>query len=961
MEIKKAEKFVDSTKIKDILEEGGWIMIPSGVLTSYHNMDSDCMLMFRKCDFKKFKEIQNFENHFDNYDSLLDIKSEKDSLVIGFDTEFELDESGKNREVISYQFALIWRGYLCEFVYIMKDRSKKLWLEYMLGRILNYLGIKATDCRKIKKYKAIVGENNGKSIEAIFETKEEAEEASICEYKKEKVKVKVYYDWSDIEKINVTLVAHCGIADLTCLEQNKKYRHNIINHLTDISGGAVSLRDFFLPAIDCNHGAHPYQYPIKLSIRDTMCFAPEKSKALKVLGDAINVPKIEVKSFLKKSMGFYLDTNPIEFIEYASNDALITLLYTSSLFGENKSAPVTLTSITATVVKKVIMDYLNCENAKDFDLKYRGLVKEYKRDEDVNDRKLNGHTFSAYYVPINYETKLVLDIAKDSYHGGYNSSSEIGYFPFITKDKDMRNAYPTGMSLVPDFDYMNPIKKNLINHELTLEDFRDDNGKINPLLPMIAYVEFEFPRVCNYPCLPMPVEDSLLYFLSSKGEDGVYVCGPELYLACKLGAKVKVRRGYVLNTLKIDGRVSYSLRVAVHQLVLDRMKAKENLGKDSLEEMILKIMVNAIYGKSAQNVKEKRAWNNYFGRMEDLNASAITNPISAALTTSIIRAVLLAAQNELANKGYKSYSVTTDGFIVDCPDDYLDNLDLYGFKPFLEEARLYLTNGTDKRIWETKHIQDDLLNLNTRLNTSMHDKKHNYFIDDEGNVWEGVNAHGGIHSPYPSDTIDDRYWLRKELVSRTGKIESKNQTMTSCKDICEGKEFGFKDKIEEISADYDMKRKPVEESLRAEFIIIDEERYEVATFTTVPFETKEEYLFYRQARKEKKCLRTVEQMKNFFLRTKFKTAKSNGIRVKSDCEPKKIMTDCIRGYFQKKWDIPAFDGLKGKKLLDKVNECCEGFTITSTDIANARRKDRKCTIPDEILMEKVRELAEKTA
>ena len=106
------------------------------------------------------------------------------------------------------------------------------------------------------------------------------------------------------------------------------------------------------------------------------------------------------------------------------------------MFGENKSAPVTLTSITATVVKKVIMDYLNCENAKDFDLKYRGLVKEYKRDEDVNDRKLNGHTFSAYYVPINYETKLVLDIAKDSYHGGYNSSSEIGYFPFITKDKD---------------------------------------------------------------------------------------------------------------------------------------------------------------------------------------------------------------------------------------------------------------------------------------------------------------------------------------------------------------------------------------------------------------------------------------------------------------------------------------------------------------------------------------------
>ena len=100
MEIKKAEKFVDSTKIKDILEEGGWIMLPSGVLTSYHNMDSDCMLMFRKCDFKKFKEIQNFENHFDNYDSLLDIKSEKDSLVIGFDTEFEDDKKNVFQRIL---------------------------------------------------------------------------------------------------------------------------------------------------------------------------------------------------------------------------------------------------------------------------------------------------------------------------------------------------------------------------------------------------------------------------------------------------------------------------------------------------------------------------------------------------------------------------------------------------------------------------------------------------------------------------------------------------------------------------------------------------------------------------------------------------------------------------------------------------------------------------------------------
>lgn len=36
-------------------------------------------------------------------------------------------------------------------------RGGKLWLEYVLGRILNYLGVKPTDCRSIMKYVAVTG------------------------------------------------------------------------------------------------------------------------------------------------------------------------------------------------------------------------------------------------------------------------------------------------------------------------------------------------------------------------------------------------------------------------------------------------------------------------------------------------------------------------------------------------------------------------------------------------------------------------------------------------------------------------------------------------------------------------------------------------------------------------------------------------------------------------------------
>jgi hypothetical protein len=40
--------------------------------------------------------------------------------------------------------------------------------------------------------------------------------------------------------------------------------------------------------------------------------------------------------------------------------------------------------------------------------------------------------------------------------------------------------------------------------------------------------------------------------------------------------------------------------------------------------------------------------------MEDIGCSAITNPVSATMITSIVRATLLAAQNQVESLGYKS-------------------------------------------------------------------------------------------------------------------------------------------------------------------------------------------------------------------------------------------------------------------------------------------------------------------
>lgn len=285
-------------------------------------------------------------------------------------------------------------------------------------------------------------------------------------------------------------------------------------------------------------------------------------------------------------------------------------------------------------------------------------------------------------------------------------------------------------------------------------------GGYSPLMPMVAYIRFEFPEGVKYPCIPVNGDGMPIYPRTSKGFDGIYACGPEIYLALRLGAKVYCEKGYVLNPLrdKESGEVSYSLRAAVKQLVSDRNDAKRIFGLKSLEELILKTMVNSGYGKVAQNVSPKTKYCAKSEGMEDVGESPITNPVSAAMITSIVRAELLAAQNQVDELEYMTCSVTTDGFISDVPEETLKSLDLLGFRKWVEQSRLFLTDNKDRELWETKHRQDDLVNFTTRGNVSLWTK--------DKNGYDGVCAHNGGCSPYRRDSYEDRKWLMKEVVSR---------------------------------------------------------------------------------------------------------------------------------------------------------------------------------------------------
>lgn len=931
-------------------------------------------------------------SRFEDFQSLRALRSDEDSLVIGFDSEWYGEDM---RKMLSWQFALIHGTKLVEYVFIKRDfehapASTNLWLELALARILDDLqspSYKRVRVGEAVQYRYIIGidASTGACIEKTADTWENANKLGRYAYVRgvptnipvssiqEDISAFNFCnsDWSpckrllrnnSMDDIHITLVSHATKADITTLYQKGAYRKEILRYLTEAGGGLFSMRPIYMninsvfPSCGWN-----YFYPITLHIRDSLCSAPAGESSLDALGKVVGVPKIELSDDQISHMDAVLTDTPALYIDYASRDAVITMLYTSAVYGINKRQAVTILSAGTKVFKKSMSEYLGVTHSRAFDRVYRGL-------HIVNHGKVRCSDKAAFIEqtslePINIDARNLQIDASEAFQGGYNSCSDVGYYDIETYDFDLQNAYPSAMCLVPDVDWDHCILQRFEeNHVLTNEDFLDSDGRVNPVSLMFAYVRFEFPQSIKYPCIPSNIEGIPVFTRTTDECNGVFACGPELYLAVKLGAKVTVLNGYKVRPLcDNNNHVSYSMRHAVKQLVADRREAKKLCGKSSIEELILKLIVNGGYGKTAQNVKQKDRWSAYKDLMEDIGCSTITNPVSAAMITSIVRAVLLAAQNQITAMGYTVYSVTTDGFISNIPADALKTLDLYGLRDKLAEARLFLTDGADPEIWEIKHIQCDLLNLTTRgnvsLNTGMKPKDLPGFLSAEtadlyykNPVYKlpGVCAHNSTKSGHLSDSYDDRLWLTIQSLSRTGPVEYADTEWTTFRKLCAGDPFHVKSTIRHVRMDFDLKRKPLESSFVTVYPEINGVTYEIANFTTVPFENKNEYLKYREVKALVPCLRTGDDWKTFFNKILYH---GTGARPRDD-EFFKIMSVVMgarKGRFQIDWlrsdNLTVADKCA---IINYCNDC--GKPFRPSDWKNTRRPERMHTmLPEEVL------------
>ena len=531
------------------------------------------------------------------------------------------------------------------------------------------------------------------------------------------------------------------------------------------------------------------------------------------------------------------------------------------------------------------------------------------------------------YVPRrdNPDARLVTEYFEEAYTGGFNASFYLGWITDQPTDYDLQNAYPTAMANIIDIDWSKNVRDFPRNYELSLQDL------MNPLIPAVAVGDFDFPDDCYCPNIPVPVKGGMKIY--PRHAKHVYMSGPDMYLALKLGARIKVFRGFTCMMLETkEGKPSQCLAYAVTNLVQDRMKAKAMYKDKPLVEKSLKTMVNSCYGKTAQNVSPKSRYNAKIMGRVDAEPSAVTSPYHATYTTALVRCMLIASINQLHDMGYHLYSVTTDGFITDAPIDIVRSLDAYGFAQIFQNGR-YILNQTHEaceanQVWEPKHFNETFLNITTRGNVAVND--------------EGVLAHNSYTTGEIKDSRADRDAYIIAVLSREGRLRCSTKVWTEFSENVERKhDFHVSETIRQLSMNFDYKRCPLIETAKDTPVHYESlnGKYAVDTiiaeYDTRPFDDAEEFLNYRKTMQDEDCVKATDDLKRVKVKSTVKTKGYIGKNLN-----RKILLSILMGYRAGLYQIPELDGLKQAEVIETVNSWGIS-TISINDWKNCSRSKRQ--------------------
>ncbi|HEY9029759.1 MAG TPA: DNA polymerase [Kangiella sp.] len=401
---------------------------------------------------------------------------------------------------------------------------------------------------------------------------------------------------------------------------------------------------------------HRRKYSTFVKFYDTMLHTPGRG-GLAVAGDMIGLEKLELpEGYSIDRMDKLLEFDKSSFEKYAMRDAEISCGYGVYLqqFVRNElgltGLPPTIGASSVAALRQTLKPLIEEYPTLGSFNQIFGISIE--KEEYWNERKARLQTRKKKEVtPTRYNHK---SFVTSCYHGGRNEGIYTG--PTVIDsfiDLDLRGAYTIGLCDLLPIDY---------DRIYTSYDVADYLGHTLGF----AYVQFEYSKSVRFPSLPVSAGSKGIIF-PQKGFS--YCTAPEIQVAATQGCKIIIKHGIIAPWKNEKTRLFKPFVTKVRQ---ERNNAK-NLN-DKAKDSYWKEIGNSAYGKLAQGLKNKMAFDTSTGKSKKISESAITNEFYASHVTGFVRAVIAELLNSIP-QDKTVVSVTTDGFLSNVT---IDDLDLTG-------------------------------------------------------------------------------------------------------------------------------------------------------------------------------------------------------------------------------------------------------------------------------------------
>ena len=488
------------------------------------------------------------------------------------------------------------------------------------------------------------------------------------------------------------------------------------------------------------------------------------------------------------------------------------------------------------------------------------------------------------------------------YHGGRNECFMMGVTPSDHwYDYDLAGAYTTGLLdiLIPDYGNIR-LSKNPDDYCGHVMGF--------------ALVTFRFPESVPYPSLPVRTDQYGLFFPLS-GES--WATAPEIELALSLGAEMTIHNGIIVPWI-CDTSPHNSESTSVFLPFVQQVRENRNRHiKGSLEEKFWKEIGNSLYGKLAQGLRAKTAFDTARGLNRSLPPSSVTQPFFAAHVTGFIRAVVGELMNALPSDS-SVVSVTTDGFLTNCP---LDKINMSGPLSSRFQSLCDIVDPGSSML-TCKHEVSQLIAMKTRGQLTYRAIQGKPVVHARAGVKPPADIPRSDYNDYMVDLYLNR--LPGQTLSRSTLISTREMWLSESDLVSREQDI-------RLNLEFDFKRQPVQPAMNEGHLLM----------SSRPWDNMEEALQQRSLFDDWRQTHTLKTLADWddwcdflYCRTVFSDMK---LKVGSKRSDDILVRLFLRALTQCQWGLMPKD--KKSYSCKEVAEwlTSEGYSVTVTDVKNAVR------------------------